>query len=87
MDRLELQPVLTVVDPTAGGDDELTSIDDGRVPDHHPVTLSARFDLQHAEAVLGVVVGDAFPTLTASRSERWCHCLALETVLHVPPLF
>ena len=40
--RLELQPVLVVVDPTTGGADELAGVDDSGVADHHDkVTLPA----------------------------------------------
>jgi hypothetical protein len=60
MRRLELQPVLAVADPPSRRADELAGTDDGSVPNHgDKVALSAGFDPEETEPVLGVVVGDA----------------------------
>ena len=55
---LELQAVGAVVDPGAGGLDELAGADRGGSADHgDQIALAANLDPQHAEAGLGVVEG------------------------------
>ena len=50
-----------VVDPFAGGCDPLACRDRRGMPDRrHEIAMAARFDTQHAKAVLGVVISDAF---------------------------
>jgi hypothetical protein len=57
--RIELQPMVAVVDPDARRADELARADDGGVAgDDHEVALPPRLDPQDTEAVFGVVVGD-----------------------------
>ena len=54
------RPCVAVVGPGAGGLDELAGRDQGGVADDRDeVALAARLDPQHAEAVVGVVEGDA----------------------------
>ena len=56
----ELQPVLAIVGPRAGGLDELAGRDQGGVADdRHEITLAARLEAQDAEAVVRIVEGDA----------------------------
>ena len=56
----ELLAVGAVVDPFARGRDPLTGRNGCGMPDNgHDITMAARFGAQNAEAVLGVVVGDA----------------------------
>ena len=58
--RFELLAVGAVVDPFARGRDPLTGRDGRGMADHrHEVTMPARLGPQNAEAVLGIVVGDA----------------------------
>jgi hypothetical protein len=57
---LELLAMGAVVDPFARGGDPLAGRDRGGVPDGgHEITVPARLDTQNAEAVLGIMVGDA----------------------------
>ena len=57
---LELLAMGAVVDPFARRGDPLAGGDRGGVPDGgHQVAVPARLDAQNAEAVLGIVVGDA----------------------------
>ena len=59
--RLELLAVGTVVDPFARSGDPLAGGDRGGMPDGgHQFAVPARLDADYAEAVLGVVVSDAF---------------------------
>jgi hypothetical protein len=56
---LELDPMGAVVDPGSRGLDELAGADRGRsAHDGDQLALAAHLDPEHAEAVLGVVVGD-----------------------------
>ena len=58
--RFELLAVGAVVDPFARGGDPLAGRDGCGMADHgHQVTMPARFGAQNAEAILGIVVGDA----------------------------
>ena len=58
--RLELLAVGAIVDPFARGGDPLTGRNGCGMADHgHHITMPARLGAQNAEAVLGVVVGDA----------------------------
>ena len=58
--RLELLAVGAVVDPLAGRRDPLAGRNRGGMADHgHQIAMPARLDPQNAEAVLGIVVGDA----------------------------
>ena len=58
--RLELLAVGAVVDPFARGGDPLAGRNGCGMPnDGHDVPMAARLGAQNAEAVLGVVVGDA----------------------------
>jgi len=55
-----LDAVRAVVDPKAARLDEFASRDHRSMPDDgDQIALSAGFDTQHAEAVLGIVKGDA----------------------------
>ena len=59
--RLELPAVLAVDDPLADGGGVLTDGHGRRVPDQRfELLVPAHFDAQNTEAVLGVMVGDAF---------------------------
>ena len=59
--RLELLAVGAIVDPFAGGGDPFAGGDRrGMADDGHQIAVAARLDPQNAEAVLGVVEGDAF---------------------------
>ena len=58
--RLELLAMGAVVDPFARRGDPLAGGDRGGVADDgHQIAMAARLDAQHAEAVLGIVEGDA----------------------------
>ena len=58
--RLELLAVGAIVDPFARGRDPLAGGNGCGVADHrHEITMAARLGAQNAEAILGVVVGDA----------------------------
>ena len=58
--RSELLAVCAVIDPFARGRDPLAGGDGRGVADHRDdVTMPARLGSQDAEAILGVVVGDA----------------------------
>jgi hypothetical protein len=58
--RFELLAVGAVVDPFARGGDPLPGGNGCGMADHgHDVTVPAYLGPQHAEAVLGIVVGDA----------------------------
>ena len=53
--------VSAVVDPFTRRGDPLAGRDGGGVPDRrHQFAVTARLDAQHAEAVLGIVISDAF---------------------------
>ena len=68
---LELQAVVAVGGPPARGGDELAGADGRRMPHHgHEVALPARLHAQHAEAVLGVVVGHALDQAGQGLSRR-----------------
>ena len=57
---LELLAMGAVVDPFARGGDPLAGGDRGGMPDGgHQLAVSPRLDAQNAEAVLGIVEGDA----------------------------
>jgi hypothetical protein len=59
--RLELLAMGSVVDPFAGGGDPLACRNSRRVTNHgDDVAMPADLRAEHAKAVLGVVVGDAF---------------------------
>ena len=56
----ELLAVGAVVDPFARGRDPLTGGNGRSVPDHgHDIPMPPHLGAQNAEAVLGIVVGDA----------------------------
>ena len=58
--RLELLAVGAIVDPFAGGGDPLAGGNGcGMADDGHQIAMPARLRPQNAEAVLGVVEGDA----------------------------
>ena len=58
--RLELLAVGAVVDPFARGGDPLAGRNGCGMADHgHDITMPARLGAQNAEAILGIVVGDA----------------------------
>jgi hypothetical protein len=59
--RLELLTVRAVVDPFTRRGDPLAGRDGGGVPDRsHQFAVTTRLDAQNAEAVLGIVISDAF---------------------------
>ena len=59
--RFELLTMRAIVDPFARGGDPLTGGNGGGMANHgHDVAMPARLGTQNAEAVLGVVVSDAF---------------------------
>ena len=72
-------------EPDPGRRDPLAGSDGRRMSDHrHKVALAPRLDLEHAEAGLGVVKGDALDRA----SERLYRCAAIErlsrrTFVHV----
>lgn len=73
--RLELEPVLAVVDPDARRLDMLTGADRGSVPNHgHEVALSTGFDPEDAIAGLDAVEGNA---LDRARQLLRCPTLAI----------
>ena len=58
--RFELLAVGAVVDPFARGGDPLAGRNGrGMADDGHDITMPARLGAQNAEAILGVVIGDA----------------------------
>ncbi len=58
--RPELEAVGAVVDPLPRGGDPLARTDHGGVADRgDEIAVPARLDAEHAEAVLGIVEGDA----------------------------
>ena len=58
--RLELLAMGAVVDPFARGGDPLAGRNGcGMADDGHHIAMPARLGAQNAEAVLGIVVGDA----------------------------
>ena len=59
--RLELLTVRAVVDPFTRRGDPLAGRDSGGVPDRsHQFAVTTRLDAQNAEAILGIVISDAF---------------------------
>ena len=58
--RFKLLAVGAVVDPFARGGDPLTGGNGSGMADHgHDVTMPTRLGAQNAEAILGVMIGDA----------------------------
>ena len=70
--RLELLAVGAVVDPFARGGDPLAGGNGCGMADHgHQIAMPARLGAQNAEAVLGIVVGDALDEAGQHFLGRW----------------
>ena len=69
--RLELLAMGVVIDPFTGSGDPLTGGDRGGMADNgDEIPMPARLDPQHAEAVLGIVVGDPLDDRQRSPRDR-----------------
>jgi len=78
--RLELLTIGAVVDPIARGGDPLAGRNGRRVPNHgHDIAMPSRLGPQDAEAIFGIVIGDA---LDEARQNFLIQCCRMRFHIH-----